>query len=158
MFRDEYGIDAVSLRYFNVFGPRQDPSSAYAAVIPAFIHRATRNGDLVIFGDGVQTRDFVFVDDVVAANLLAAGLEEAKPRTQHVYNVACGRSVSIIELARMIIEITGSRSKVIHEAERPGDVKHSLADISKIQGELGFSPKTALLEGLERTVSRYQRW
>ena len=180
MFRDESGIDAVCLRYFNVFGPRQDPSSAYAAVIPAFIYRATNNKDLFIYGDGEQTRDFVFVDDVVAANLLAAGIGErptgigerpagigerptgigerptgiggAKQRTQSVYNVACGRSVSINELARMIIEITGSRSKVIHEAERLGDVKHSLADISMMQRELGFSPKTDLLEGLERTV------
>lgn len=166
MFRDESGIDAVCLRYFNVFGPRQDPSSAYAAVIPAFIYRATNNKDLFIYGDGEQTRDFVFVDDVVAANLLAAGITErpagigerptgiggAKQRTQSAYNVACGRSVSINELARMIIEITGSRSKVIHEAERLGDVKHSLADISMMQRELGFSPKTDLLEGLERTV------
>ena len=166
MFRDESGIDAVCLRYFNVFGPRQDPSSAYAAVIPAFIYRATNNKDLFIYGDGEQTRDFVFVDDVVAANLLAAGIGErptgieerptgiggAKQRTQSAYNVACGRSVSINELARMIIEITGSRSKVIHEAERLGDVKHSLADISMMQRELGFSPKTDLLEGLERTV------
>ena len=81
---------------------------------------------------------------------------EAKPRTQSVYNVACGRSVSINELTRMIIEITDSRSKVKHEAERPGDVKHSLADISKIQKELGFSPKTDLLEGLERTVRFFE--
>lgn len=177
IFRDEYGIDAVCLRYFNVFGLRQDPSSTYAAVIPAFIDRATNHGDLLIYGDGEQTRDFVFVDDVVAANLLAAGITErptgigdrpigigdrptgiggAKHRTQCVYNVACGRSVSINDLARMIIEITGSRSKVIHEAERPGDVKHSLADISKIQRELGFTPKTDLLEGLERTVRFFE--
>ena len=85
------------------------------------------------------------------------GPEDAEQCTQRIYNVACGRSVSINELARMIIKITGSRSKVIHEAERSGDVKHSLADISKIRRELGFSPKTELLEGLERTVSRYQR-
>jgi UDP-glucose 4-epimerase len=159
MFREEYGIDAVCLRYFNVFGPRQDPSSAYAAVIPAFIHRATNSRDLTIYGDGEQTRDFVYVEDVVAANLLAAGMEAPPKSTgkssthhEHVYNVACGRSVSVNELARMIIEISGSRSKVVHEAERPGDVKHSLADISKIKTELGFKPKTDLSGGLERTV------
>ena len=158
MFRDEYGIDAVCLRYFNVFGPRQDPSSVYAAAIPSFIHQATNNRDLIIYGDGQQTRDFVYVEDVVAANLLAAGFGEVRPRGHCVYNVASGRSVSIIELARMIIEITGSRSNLVHEPERSGDVKHSLADIAKIQRELGFSPKTDLLEGLERTISRYQRW
>ncbi len=163
IFGSEYGLDGVSLRYFNVFGPRQDPSSAYAAVIPAFIRRAIDNRDLIIYGDGEQTRDFVYVDDVVTANLLAAGIEErpAGPQStsglQGVYNVGCGRSISILELARKIVEIIGSRSRVIHEPERPGDVRHSRADISRIERELGFRPQTNLEEGLERTVRYFMK-
>jgi UDP-glucose 4-epimerase len=162
LYGEQYGMKTVSLRYFNVYGPRQNPTSDYAAVIPAFLQRAVRNEDITIYGDGSQTRDFIYVEDVVGANLLAAGLDsaaaaaeasEAKPSRQHgVYNVASASSVSVNDLAETIREITGSRSRIVHTAPRAGDVKHSLADTSRIWQDLGFSVTVGLEEGLRRTA------
>jgi len=152
-----------------VFGPRQDPSSAYAAVIPAFIDRALSGQELVVYGDGEQTRDFVYVDDVVDANLLAAGIDPdgnvggssryasapvAAPRYD-VYNVARGGSLSVNELAHAVIDTVGSSSKIRHEAERPGDVRQSRAEVSRL-ATLKSSPAVSLEEGLRRTVAYFR--
>lgn len=146
-YRNEYGINAISLRYFNVFGPRQNPQSPYASVIPIFIDKALRNEDIVIFGDGKQTRDFIFVKDIVQANLLAA------QKGGDVFNVAYGKHITINELAKKIIELTHSKAKIIYHAERPGDIKHSQADPTKIIQQLGFKPQYNLLEGLQMTIA-----
>jgi UDP-glucose 4-epimerase len=151
MYRFEYGLQTVSLRFFNVFGPRQDPSSQYAAAVPIFIHRALKGEDIVIYGDGGQVRDFVFVRDVVAAALLAV------ERGTDVYNVARGEFVTILELARLIKELTGSRSKIVHVGERPGDIRTSYADITRLRS-LGFRPdpdqRAQLLETIRFFESR----
>ena len=148
IYRAYHGLGTASLRYFNVFGPRQDPDSAYAAAIPIFVKRALENKDLIIFGDGQQTRDFVFVKDVVQANVLAA----TTPTANGVYNVANGSSITIKELCELIIKTTDSDSKIVYSAERPGDIKHSLADIDATRQALGFEPKFDLIKGLEQTI------
>jgi len=127
MFYENHGLRTTCLRYFNVYGPRQDPRSPYAAVIPIFLDRAKAGKDLIIYGDGLQSRDFVHVKDVVRANV--AALEHGDGQ---VFNVAMGKSVTIIELAENIIKLTGSSSKIVHAAPRAGDVKDSRADVSKI--------------------------
>ena len=151
VFNELYGVPTVALRYFNVFGPRQS-ANQYAGVISIFINRALNNEPLVIFGDGKQTRDFVYVKDVVRANILAA---ESRRSNGKVFNVATGRQTTILELAMKIIEITGSNSSVLFDKPRPGDIRHSLADISEIR-KLGFEPKFSLEEGLKKTVEWYQ--
>ncbi|MBN2517863.1 MAG: SDR family oxidoreductase [Candidatus Altiarchaeota archaeon] len=147
VFNEIYGLKTISLRYFNVYGPRQDPGSEYAAVIPRFIDAALEGKPLTIYGDGKQTRDFTYVADVVEANKKAM----ANNKTG-VYNIAGGKQISINELAERIIEITGSKSKTTHQRPRPGDVKRSLADVSKAKKELGFEPKVHLREGLGRSI------
>jgi UDP-glucose 4-epimerase len=151
-------LRAVTLRYFNVFGPRQSPHSAYAAAVPAFVYRAVRGEDITIFGDGEQTRDFVYVKDVARANLMAAGIgaDAGADVSGCVFNVACGRSITINALAEMIVGITGSSSRIVHAEERPGDIKHSLADVAQISEKLAYRPDTDLETGLESTV-RYFR-
>lgn len=129
MFYEEHGLRTTCLRYFNVYGPRQDPKSPYAAVIPIFLERAKAGKDLVIYGDGLQSRDFVHVKDVVMANV--AALEHGDGQ---VFNVAMGKSVTVLELAENIIELTGSSSQIIHAESRAGDVRDSRADVSKISG------------------------
>lgn len=146
VFSEVYGLKTVSLRYFNVYGPKQDPSSEYAAVIPKFIRKAQENKPPIIYGDGEQTRDFTFVKDVVNANILA--LE----RGEGVFNIASGSRISINELADKIIAMHGKSLKPIHESPRPGDVKHSLADISKAEKELRYKPEYVLEEGLRETI------
>jgi UDP-glucose 4-epimerase len=148
IYREEYGLNAVSLRYFNVFGPRQDPNSQYAAAIPIFVQRAINNQDIVIFGDGEQTRDFIYVEDVVQANILAS------EKGGDLYNVARGETITINELARKVVEFVGSKSSIKHQAPRQGDIKHSRADISKITG-MGFKPRTDLDRGLQKTVEYF---
>lgn len=148
LYQKEWNVRTASLRYFNVFGPRQDPKSQYAAAIPIFVHNAIRNKDITIFGDGLQTRDFVYVKDVVGANVFAMDNAEG------VYNVACGGKITINDLAQKIIKITNSKSKIVHMDERPGDVKHSMADISKISA-LGFRPAFNQDEGLARTIEYF---
>ncbi len=142
-----HGMTCIGLRYFNVYGPRQDPKSPYSGVISIFADRVANLQDITIFGDGSQTRDFVFIADVVRANLLAGlyGLETGKSR---VYNVGTGKSVTLLELLAVIEGIIGTRVSVSHGPERLGDIKHSLADISKIRGELGYHPEHRLQDGL----------
>jgi UDP-glucose 4-epimerase len=147
VFKEVYGLKTVSLRYFNVYGPRQDPYSDYAAVIPRFINRVLENKPPVIYGDGQQTRDFTFVKDVVRANVLAA-----KSDATGVYNSANGNRISINELADMIMKLTGKNLKPIHDAPRKGDVMHSLGDISKAKKDLGYEPRYSLEEGLRETI------
>jgi UDP-glucose 4-epimerase len=146
MYTSEFGVPVVCLRYFNVFGPRQNPKSQYAAAVPIFIDRAIRNQDITIYGDGEQTRDFVYVKDVVAANVLAA-----RSAATGVYNIACGGRITINDLAKTIVALTGSSSVVLHAPERAGDVKHSQADIGLARA-IGFRPKYSLEEALKPTV------
>jgi len=150
MFSEERGLPTACLRYFNVFGPRQNPRSAYAAAVPIFIAKALAGEDLCIFGDGGQTRDFVYVEDVAAANIYFATHEP-----QGVFNIACGGRITINDLAEEIVRLTGSSSKIVHCPERPGDVRHSMADVSKAR-EAGFVCRRTFAEGLDRTIAYYR--
>ncbi|NJE04785.1 SDR family oxidoreductase [Thermococcus sp. M36] len=152
VFHELYGLPVVALRYFNVFGPRQG-FNQYAGVISIFINRALKNEPLVIFGDGKQTRDFIYVKDIVRANVLVAESRRANGR---VFNVATGRQTSILELATKIIEIAGANTSILFDKPRPGDIRHSLADIGEIK-KLGFEPEWSLEEGLKKTVEWYQK-
>lgn len=149
MFTTTGRLQTACLRYFNVFGPRQNPKSAYAAAVPIFITKALANEDITIFGDGEQTRDFVFVKDIVAANAFMA----ENPFTG-VYNVAYGGRMTINTLAKMIVEILGSKSRIVYLPERPGDVKHSTACVDKLLST-GFKPSWDFRRGLEVTVQSY---
>lgn len=149
-FHHVYGLETVALRYFNVFGPRQDPSSAYAAVIPKFTDRLLDGQALPVDGDGEQTRDFTYIDNVVLANVCAA---LAPPSAcGQVFNIACGERSSLNAMIAEIARILGCRPVVEHRPARAGDVKHSLADISRAREVLGYQPRVPFLEGLERTV------
>ena len=149
MFTSTGRLQTACLRYFNVFGPRQNPKSAYAAAVPIFITKALAGEDITIFGDGEQTRDFVFVKDIVAANAFMA----EHPFTG-VYNVAYGGRMTINSLAKMIVDILGSKSKIVYLPERPGDVKHSTACVDKLLAT-GFKPSWDFRRGLEVTVKSY---
>ena len=149
MYRNQFNIPTTSLRYFNVFGPRQNPKSAYAAVVPIFIINALQNKPLTIYGDGKQTRDFIYVKDVVAANL------KASQTGKGVYNVALGNSTSVIALAEFIIKITNSKSEIQFKESRAGDIKHSQANPAKFLKE-GFKPKYSIEEGLKETIAFYE--
>jgi len=143
----------VRLRYFNVFGPRQPPDSPYAAVIPLFIDAMLAGRKPVIYGDGLQARDFTYVDNVVRANLLAA---EVPGIAGKVYNVACGRSTSLLDLVAALNGLLGTRIQPTHAAPRPGDVRDSLAGIARARAELGYAPSVDLMEGLRRCVAYYR--
>ena len=145
-----YGLECVALRYFNVYGPRQDPNSAYAAVIPRMIDLLGRGERPIIYGDGEQTRDFIFVGDVVEANLRAAvaGVEPGG-----VYNIASGRPTSLNQVLATLSAQFGVAPNADYQAERPGDIRHSLADPSLASRELGFSARTALEDGLAMTLA-----
>ena len=147
MFNDEGWLKTASLRYFNVFGPRQDPASQYAAAIPIFVHKALCNEPITIFGDGHQTRDFIYVKDIAGANVYLA----THPEFGGVYNAAYGNSITINELAEKIIEMTNSKSQIKYSPQRPGDVKHSRADIKKLTAT-AFEPSSDFDSGLEQTV------
>ena len=147
IFNDEGKINTVCLRYFNVFGPRQDPKSQYAAAVPIFLNKAINNQTLTIFGDGKQTRDFIYVRDVVRANLYMA----TQPDASGTYNVAYGSKITINDLAEKIIRLTGSASQIEHVADRPGDVKHSEANIDRILAT-GFKPQSNFNQGLSATI------
>ena len=149
LFCQLYGLETVCLRYFNVFGPNQDAASQYAAVIPRFISAILNGGPITIYGDGEQTRDFSFVENVVAANILAATGEGGIGET---FNIACGERVSVNQLAKHLMDVLGRRVPVVHEEPRPGEVKHSLADITKAAERLGFSPSVDVWEGLRRSA------
>jgi UDP-glucose 4-epimerase len=148
-FSHVYGLETVRLRYFNVFGPRQSPDSPYAAVIPLFFQALRAGRRPVIHGDGTQSRDFTFVADVVQANLLAA---EAEGVSGKVYNVACGRRTTLLELVAKINGLLGTDIEPVHDEPRPGDVRHSQADISRARAELGYRPSVDIEEGLRRCL------
>ena len=148
-----YGLETVALRYFNVFGTRQDPTSQYAAVIPNFISAMLDNRPVTIFGDGEQSRDFTHVDNVVQANLLAMDAVDVSGK---VYNIAYGRKVTLNELVDELQALTGIEIDVAYEPARAGDVKHSLADLTRARQHLGYEPQVDLREGLSRTVAAYR--
>ncbi len=144
-----YDLQTVSLRYFNVFGPRQDPTSQYAAVIPLFITALLEGKEIPVHGDGLQTRDFTFIANVVQANLLAATAPNAAGA---VCNIACGQRTSLMELIEILAELTGCTPKVRHDPPRAGDVRDSLADITEAGAKLGYTAPVDLREGLRQTV------
>jgi len=145
-----YGLETVALRYFNVFGPNQDPTSQYSAVIPKFIKLMREDKEPVIYGDGTQSRDFTYVDNVVFANILACIAEKA---AGEVINIACGESYTLLELVKMINEILGKNIEPRFAPERPGDVKHSWAGIDKAKELLDYEVKVVFKEGLARTIN-----
>ena len=148
MFHRLYGMPTVALRYFNVFGPRQDPASDYAAVVPRFLDAVRRAEAPIVYGDGEQTRDFTFVTNVVEANLLAC---DAGPSVLGcAFNIACGSRISLNALLREIGAIAGVAIAARHERERPGDIRHSVAAIELARSQLGFTPRMGLREGLEK--------
>jgi UDP-glucose 4-epimerase len=149
-----YGLETVSLRYFNVYGPRQDPAGEYAAVIPRFAAAALSGTPAEIYGDGEQTRDFVFVGDAVEANLLAA---DAKAAAGRVVNVASGRRTSLNELWKTICDLVGATLEVRHSAPRPGDVRDSLASLERARELLGYEPSVDLREGLRQTIESFRK-
>ena len=144
-----YGLEVVCLRYFNVFGPRQDPSSPYSGVISIFAERILQGTAPTVAGDGLQSRDFVYVDDVVEANMRALTKSGIAGR---VCNIGSGRSVSILELVSVLNEVMGTALEPVFGSARPGDVRVSLADISRAREELGYEPMVSLREGLKRTL------
>jgi UDP-glucose 4-epimerase len=153
-FTQVYGLETVALRYFNVYGPRQDPLSAYAAVIPRFIDAFLDGERPVIYGDGAQSRDFTYVEDVVEANLRAAAAEGA---AGDVFNVARGQRVSLNKMVEMLRELTGRDLEPIHGDPRAGDVRESEADTSRTKQILGYAPQTDLEEGLRLTIEDHER-
>ena len=148
-----YGVETVGLRYFNVFGPRQDPKSEYAAVIPRFILWGLSRRPLEIHGDGTQSRDFTYIDNVVEANILAA---KAPAVPGEVFNVGCGRRVSLLEIVAKLEAIVGRRLERRHTPSRAGDVPHTLADVSKAKRLLGYAPLVDFDEGFRRTVEHFR--
>jgi nucleoside-diphosphate-sugar epimerase len=156
VFASLYGLETVSLRYFNIFGPRQDPKGEYAAVIPRFVTAALRSERPVVFGDGGQTRDFCFIENAVRANLLAASTPR-KLRGE-VVNIACGERTSLNQLLGILGDLTGSPLDPDYRPGRPGDVRDSLADVTAARELLGYEPRIDVREGLARTVEAFRRW
>jgi UDP-glucose 4-epimerase len=148
-----YGVETVGLRYFNVFGPRQDPASEYAAVIPRFILWALRGASLEVHGDGRQSRDFTYIDNVVEANLLAARAPKA---SGEAFNVGCGDRVSLLDIVGRLEKLLGRRLERRHTPARAGDVPHTLADVGKAERLLGYVPAVSFDEGLRRTVDYFK--
>jgi UDP-glucose 4-epimerase len=155
IFAELYGIETVSLRYFNVFGPWQDPNSEYAAVIPKFITAAIRGDRPVVFGDGEQTRDFCYIENTVRANLLAAATP--LPLRGQVLNIACGERTSLNQLVRCVGELAGRRLDPDHRPPRAGDVRDSLADITAARELIQYEPAVDFLEGLRRTYRAFAK-
>lgn len=153
VFAATLGLSAISLRYFNVFGPRQDPNSHYAAVVPRFITALLRGERPTVYGDGLQSRDFTYVENVVQANLSACRLEGFRGE---VINVACGDRFTLLDLLRHIGEILGVDPRPRFEPPRDGDVRHSMADVARARQMLAFAPTIGFREGLERTVSHFR--
>lgn len=151
-FSDLYEIDTVALRYFNVFGPRQDPGSEYAAVIPKFISLMLDGEQPVIYADGKRTWDFVFIDNVIQANILAAESDTSG----ETFNVGCGSRVTVNELVDTLNDLLDTNIAPVYDDPRPGDVRHSNADISKAEKYLEYEPKVSFAEGLERTIPYYR--
>lgn len=153
VFSGVYGLETVSLRYFNVFGPRQDPSSAYAAVIPAFVTRMVQGQRPIVHGDGEQSRDFCYIENVVNANLL--GMKAAKLGGE-VVNIACGQRTTLNEIVQQINQALGLDVQPEYTEPRAGDVKHSLADVAAAKAVLGYEPKVFFPEGLQRSIMWYK--
>jgi UDP-glucose 4-epimerase len=153
VFTQVFGLETISLRYFNVFGPNQDPTSQYAAAIPAFVTSILKDRPPTIYGDGEQSRDFTYVDNVVDANLLAA---RAKQTKGEVINIACGQAVTVNDIIDMINNSLGKNVEPTYTDPRPGDVKHSLADITAAQSIIGYKPTISFREGLEKAIYRYR--
>ena len=152
VFYQVYNLETISLRYFNVFGPYQNPKSQYAAAIPAFVTSILKNESPVIYGDGEQSRDFTYIDNVVEANLLAARAEKTQGQ---VVNIACGLAVTVNEIIDMINHSLNKEIKPIYTDPRPGDVKHSLADITAAQKLLGYKPEVSFELGLQKAINWY---
>lgn len=152
-FYECYGLETLSVRYFNVFGPRQDPKSQYAAAIPAFVSAILKNEPPTIYGDGEQTRDFTYIDNVVHGNVLA--MQAAKTEGQWV-NVACGGQISVNDVIRTINELLGTDVQPNYAPTRPGDVKHSCADISLAKELLGYEPVISFPDGLNKAIDYYK--
>jgi nucleoside-diphosphate-sugar epimerase len=150
-----YGLETVSLRYFNIFGPRQDPTSPYSGVLAKFITQMLRGEQPTIFGDGSQSRDFTYIDNAVSANLLAAYAPAANVAGR-VFNVATATRVDLNETFELLKKLTGYSGKVKYAPEREGDIKHSLADIRHAENQFGYHPKVNFEEGLKRTVEWYR--
>jgi UDP-glucose 4-epimerase len=153
-FTHVYGLETVCLRYFNVFGPRQDPTSQYAAVIPLFVTLLLRGERPTIFGDGEQSRDFTYVANVIQANIRAA---TSPGGSGQAFNIACGSRISLNELLAHLNDIIGTNIEPIYTESRPGDVKHSLADISAAREAFGYDPQVSTREGLEHVVEWYRQ-
>jgi len=154
VFAKTYGIKLVGLRYFNVFGKRQNPDGAYAAVIPRFISKALKNEAPIIHGDGEQTRDFTHIENVIQANIKA--METDLENNHEVFNVACGDRTSLNQLWNYISEITNTEAKASYTETRRGDIKDSLADVTKASKLIGYEVKTSIKEGLSKTVEFYK--
>jgi UDP-glucose 4-epimerase len=153
LFLQLYGLQTVCLRYFNVFGPRQDPGSEYAAVIPRFSTRLLAGRRPTVYGDGEQTRDFTYVDNVVDANWHAANHPRA---AGGVFNIGCGTKTSLNQLIEQVNAILGTRLEPVYEAARAGDVRHSVADVGRARDLLGYAPAISLQEGLERVLAWFR--
>ena len=149
IFQEVYGLETVSLRYFNVFGPRQDPQSTYAAVIPRFITSVLRGEPPTVYGDGLQTRDFTYIDNVVQANLAACAAPKAA--CGGVFNIACGERVSLLDILEIVYGLAGKRVAPKFEPSRAGDVRDSLADITRARDVVGYDPKVAFRDGMRKT-------
>jgi UDP-glucose 4-epimerase len=155
IFAQLYGVETVSLRYFNVFGPRQDPKSEYAAVVPRFVTAALRREPAIIYGDGEQTRDFCFIENAVRANLLAA--DAPRKLSGEVVNIACGERTSLNQLVSLIADLSGVRIAPEHREARAGDIRDSLADVRAARELLGYEPLVGVREGLKRTFEAFAR-
>ena len=154
LFYQLYSLETIALRYFNIFGPKQDPNSLYSAVIPKFIDALLQGRPPIIFGDGEQSRDFTYIENVVQANLLAMSAEHLHGEA---INIACGKRISLNQLLNVLKEILGSKLSPIYQEPRQGDVKHSLADIRKGKEILNYEPTVGIEIGLEKTVEFFQK-
>jgi UDP-glucose 4-epimerase len=150
LFARERRLQTACLRFFNVFGPRQDPASAYAAAVPIFLHKALANEPITIFGDGGQTRDFVYVKDIVGALAFAA----ETPEVGGIFNVGYNASLSILDLAKNILNLTDSKSGIVFKDNRPGDLRHSAADVSKLKS-MGWKPGFSVESGVHALIESY---
>jgi UDP-glucose 4-epimerase len=154
LYHKLYRLETISLRYFNVFGPAQDPHSEYSAVIPKFITAVLAKKPITVYGDGEQSRDFTYVENIVEANLLAAEANSAA--AGNVYNIGCGARVSLNTLISLLEEIIGVKAEVAYAKPKAGDVRHSLADIAQARHVLGYEPKVMLNEGLRLTIEAFR--
>jgi len=152
VFTGIFHLPTVALRYFNVYGPRQDPSSEYAAVIPKFINKILNDSPPVVYGDGKQTRDFTFIDDVISANILAAESDATG-----IFNAAGGKRITINDLAKTIMTLCNKNLEIVYEEVRSGDIKHSLADNSKAKEQFGYIPRFDIKDGLKETIQWFQK-